>query len=361
MDTFIIQSAAFVFLCLMLTSLFIHGFSKISKSIGLVDKPGSRKIHEHSIPLVGGLSLISGVSIASFVSPLIMETAGSFLIPVFAMFVIFIMSVYDDRFDISAKLRLIVQISAAAIVAASGVRIESLFGMFGVYEISIGFQYAITIFILVGSTNAFNLIDGVDGLAGSLSLLISIVLGVISLYLGLYGMFLLCAGLSAGLLAFLKHNIFPAKIFMGDAGSMTLGFLLTLISIIILQKVAGKPSSSLVFILIICSLIVPVIDAIRVFMKRYSKGYSILKADKTHLHHLLLDDVKNHKRVVIRVVMLQAGLFLSGILLSRFAGITAVVLTLISAQILISKVLMINKTLSEWQQQLRLNEKSSLM
>jgi len=99
---------------------------------------------------------------------------------------------------------------------------------------------------------------------------------------------------------------------------------------------------------------------VRVFMKRYSKGYSILKADKTHLHHLLLDDKKNHRTVVRRIIILQLVLFSVGIILEPILSITALILLLISTQIVISKVLMINKTLSEWKEQLRINEKSAL-
>ncbi|MFK7758074.1 MAG: MraY family glycosyltransferase [Flavobacteriales bacterium] len=361
MDTFIIQSTAFVFSCLMLTWIFIQCYSKISHFLGLVDKPGNRKVHEHSIPLVGGISLFSSLTLSSFLSPLVFDTIHDLMIPFFALVLIFLMSVCDDRFDISAKLRLFIQIAAAILVANSGVRIESLFGMFGIFELSINLQYLLTILILVGATNAFNLIDGIDGLAGSLGLVITIVLAIISLHLGLNGLFLLCLGLIAGLVAFLKHNLFPAKIFMGDAGSMTLGFLLTLISIVLLQKGAESSSSKMIFILISCALIVPVIDALRVFIKRFSRGYSILKADNSHLHHLLLNDKKNHQKVVKRIVLLQVGMFFLGVLFSEFTSVTVLLMSLFSVQIIISKVLMINKMLSEWQEQLRSNEKSALM
>ena len=357
MGTIIIQSAAFISGCLIITNLFIRYFSKLSTSVGLVDYPNQRKIHQHSIPLVGGLSIICAITLASLLSPLLRESLQPFVIPITAVLLVFIVSIFDDRFDISVKLRLAVQITGAIAVSTSGVRIESMYGMFGIYEITLGFQHIVTVVVLVGSTNAFNLIDGVDGLAGSLGIVTSTLLGLIALSLGLNGISIFCFGLSAALLAFLKHNLFPAKIFMGDAGSMTLGFLFTLVSIILLQKAIGKTNSQLIFTVITCTLMVPVIDAIRVFIKRYSKGNSILKADRTHLHHLFLKADQNHKKVVSKIVLLQLGLLVVGILLTSITSITATIFTLIISQIFISKFLLMNKILEEWQQQLHKNEK----
>lgn len=357
METILIQSSVIISGCLLLTNFFINWFSKLSASAGLIDQPNQRKIHQKSIPLIGGISIVSALTLTSLLSPLLREVLHAFIIPFTAVLMVFGMSIYDDRFDLSAKLRLLVQLTAAILVSASGVRIESMYGMFGIYEISIGFQHAITVFVLVGSTNAFNLIDGVDGLAGSLGFITSTLLAFIALSLGLTGLSLFCFGLSAALLAFLKHNLFPAKIFMGDAGSMTLGFLFTLVSIILLQSAAGTVNSQLTFTLITCALMVPIIDAIRVFMKRYSKGNSILAADRTHLHHLLLNADQNHKKVVAKILILQVSLLLVGILLTSIASITVTIFILILSQLIISKVLMINKTLAKWQQQLLQNEK----
>ena len=357
METGHIQSTLFILGCLIITNLFIKYFSKLSGSVGLVDRPNLRKIHQHSIPLVGGLSMLSAITFASFLSPLIRESLQTFVIPFTAALLVFIVSVLDDRFDISVKLRLTAQITAAIAVSASGVRIESMYGMFGIYEITLGFQHIITVIVLVGSTNAFNLIDGVDGLAGTLGGVTSTLLGFIALSLGLNGISLFCFGLSAALLAFLKHNLFPAKIFMGDAGSMTLGFLFTLVGIILLQEAISAANSQLIFTVITCALMVPVIDAIRVFIKRYSKGNSILKADRTHLHHLFLNADQNHKKVVIKIVILQLSLLVVGVVLASITSITATIFTLILSQIFISKILMMNKTLVKWQQQLHQNEK----
>ena len=357
METRHIQSAVFILGCLIMTNLFIKYFSKLSRSVGLVDHPNHRKIHQRSIPLVGGLSILSAITLASFLSPLLRESLQTFVIPFTAALLVFIVSVLDDRFDISVKLRLTAQITAAIAVSASGVRIESMFGMFGIYEISLSFQHVITVVVLVGSTNAFNLIDGVDGLAGTLGFVTSTLLGLIALSLGLDGISIFCFGVSAALLAFLKHNLFPAKIFMGDAGSMTLGFLFTFVSIILLQGTDGMANSQFIFTFITCVLMVPVIDAIRVFIKRYSKGNSILKADRTHLHHLFLNAGQNHNKVVTKIVILQFSLLVAGVILASITSVTVTILILILSQILISKVLVMNKILAEWQKQLNKNEK----
>lgn len=357
MESIKIQSGLFLVTSILLTSLFIQWFSKISHSAGLIDHPGRRKIHQRSIPLVGGISIISAITLAVFISPIIRGTLQEFVIPIAAVIVIFAMSIYDDRFDLSAKLRLALQIAAAVLVAASGVRIESLYGLFDVFEIALEFQYAITVTVLVGSTNAFNWIDGIDGLAGSLGLITSTVLAFIALSLGLNGVALFCFGLCGGLIVFLKYNFFPAKIFLGDAGSMTLGFLFTLISIILLQGAMRTIHSQMIFIVITCTLMVPVIDAFRVFAKRYSKGNSILIADKTHLHHLFLKTNQNHKKIVVKIVLFQLIMLCAGIILASIISITATVLTLTICQVAVSKLLMINKSLYQWQRWLLENEK----
>ncbi|MFT7056026.1 MAG: UDP-GlcNAc:undecaprenyl-phosphate GlcNAc-1-phosphate transferase [Roseivirga sp.] len=357
MESINFQSGLFIVTCILLTNIFIQWLSKISQSVGLIDYPGRRKIHQRSIPLVGGISIISALTLAVFISPIIRETLQEFVIPIAAVIVIFVISIYDDLFDLSAKLRLALQIGAAFLVAASGVRIESIYGLFGFYEIALDFQYAITVTVLVGSTNAFNWIDGVDGLAGSLGLITSTLLAFIALSLGLDGIALFCFGLSGGLMVFLKYNLFPAKIFLGDAGSMTVGFLFTLISIILLQGAIGTTHSQLIFMVIICTLMVPVIDAIRVIAKRYSKGNSILIADKTHLHHLLLETDQNHKEIVIKFVLLQLIFLCAGIILASITSITAGVLAMAICQVAFSKLLMINKSLEKWQRRLLENEK----
>lgn len=358
METTLLTSISYIIGCLLLTHLFIQWYSKISQAAGLVDQPGGRKVHERSIPLVGGISIITGIGIAALFNSLVLETIQTYGYPFIAILAILLMSVLDDRFDLSAKIRLGIQIGAAVLVTVSGVKIESMFGLFGINEIALPLQYILTVVVLVGSTNAFNLIDGVDGLAGSLALVTTSLLSIIAFSLGLYGLSLFCLGLAAGLVAFLKHNLYPAKIFLGDAGSMTLGFLLTLIAIILLQNAVSSEYSEVIFILIIGALMVPVIDAIRVFLKRYSKGYSILEADRTHLHHLLLHTKGNHKEVASSVVKFQLIFLILGVLLSTIASITFVVCTIILGQIITSKILMINKTLAEWQEQLRRNEKS---
>jgi len=357
MENIFIQSITTFISTLILTGLLIQIYIKVSKKVGLVDQPGTRKIHQQSIPLVGGLAIFTAMAITAFFNPTILLSVLIYKNSFIALSLIFFMSVYDDRFDLSAKLRLLIQITAAFLVAYSGVRIESMFGLFGIHAISVEFQYIITIIVLVGSTNAFNLIDGVDGLAGSLGLITSLLLGGISLALGQTNLFFLCLGLAGAIIAFLKFNLFPAKIFMGDAGSMTLGFLLTLISIILLQSALYQPSPQVTFILITTGLMVPVVDAIRVFLKRYSSGDSILAADKSHLHHLLLHSKKNHAHVVYSIVGLQITLIVTGLLLSTFINSTIVILALILCQVIISKVLMIDKTLAEWQAQLQQNEK----
>ncbi|MBR9831432.1 undecaprenyl/decaprenyl-phosphate alpha-N-acetylglucosaminyl 1-phosphate transferase [bacterium] len=357
MENIVLQSISTFISTTLLTGLLIHIYIVLSKKIGLVDQPGNRKIHQQSTPLVGGLAIFTAFTIVAFFHSSLLLTILIYQQSFIALALIFLMSIYDDRFDLSAKLRLLIQIAAAFLVTHSGVRIESMFGLFGIHEIPLAIQYIITILVLVGSTNAFNLIDGIDGLAGSIGLVTTLLLAGIALSLNQQRIFIVCLTLSATLIAFLKFNLYPAKIFMGDAGSMTLGFLLTTLSIILLQAAMQHTNSQSIFILIASGLLVPVIDALRVFLKRFSKGYSILAADKSHLHHLLLTNKKNHAKIVFSIVALQLALMLIGIILSAIISSTLVILSLILIQVVLSKWLMINQTLAEWQIQLQQNEK----
>ena len=353
MENIVLQSISTFISTTLLTGLLIHIYIVLSKKIGLVDQPGNRKIHQQSTPLVGGLAIFTAFTIVAFFHSSLLLTILIYQQSFIALALIFLMSIYDDRFDLSAKLRLLIQIAAAFLVTHSGVRIESMFGLFGIHEIPLAIQYIITILVLVGSTNAFNLIDGIDGLAGSIGLVTTLLLAGIALSLNQQRIFIVCLTLSATLIAYL----YPAKIFMGDAGSMTLGFLLTTLSIILLQAAMQHTNSQSIFILIASGLLVPVIDALRVFLKRFSKGYSILAADKSHLHHLLLNNKKNHAKIVFSIVALQLALMLIGIILSAIFSSTLVILSLILIQVVLSKWLMINQTLAEWQIQLQQNEK----
>ncbi len=212
----------------------------------------------------------------------------------------------DDLVTLSPSKKIFAQFLAAAVtVCLADIRLKSLHGILGVYELpywySVGFSVLGCIFV----TNAFNLIDGIDGLAGSIGVLSTFTLGVCLASMGNPGAACLAFSLMGAIVGFLKFNMAPAKIFMGDTGSLLLGFTIAVLCIIFVNsynpeaafaKLVHSPKAALVIGLSI--LFVPVFDSFRVFITRLMKGISPFKADRTHLHHYLLDLGFTHTRTV---------------------------------------------------------------
>ena len=202
----------------------------------------------------------------------------------------------DDLKDLSAKYKFVIQLALAVLIALSGIRITSFDGLFGIYGLPLTAQYTFTVLAIVGITNAFNLIDGIDGLAGGLGFMSLITLGLFLTMSGDINTALIAFALAGGFLAFLYFNFNPARIFMGDTGSLMLGFVVAVLAIRLLQvniaSVHPVLSNAPVFILGI--VLIPVFDTLRVFAVRIWRGKSPFEADKTHIHHLLTNKGYSH-------------------------------------------------------------------
>ena len=188
------------------------------------------------------------------------------------------------------------QTGLAGLIALSGIRIVSFEGLFGIYELPMMAQYTFTFLAIVGITNAFNLIDGIDGLAGGIGFMSLVILGLFLTLSGDVNTALIAFALSGGILAFMYFNLNPARIFMGDTGSLILGFVIAVLCIRLLQVNIFSANSIIphapVFVLGI--VFIPVFDTIRVFATRIWRGKSPFVADKTHIHHLLTNQGFSH-------------------------------------------------------------------
>lgn len=291
-----------------------------SKKLNLVDKPNERKVHVSPIPNLGGIAVFLGFFLSTLVW--VMAYTGSeglnfqMILIIYGLIILFVMGIIDDQIEMKASHKFLIQIIVAVILAAAGLRIESFNGIFFIWELPLVFQYLFTILLIVGLTNAFNLIDGIDGLAGGLSLINATVIG-----LALYNpnellTSLLAFGLAGSLYGFLIYNFNPAKIFMGDTGSLVIGYLMAVLGIFLLNR--GKVDLSIqstdtadTTILVVGILILPVYDTIRVFTNRILKGHSPFKPDKTHAHHLLIQSGFNHKKSAI--ILYIANIFIIGV------------------------------------------------
>ncbi|RNA65330.1 undecaprenyl/decaprenyl-phosphate alpha-N-acetylglucosaminyl 1-phosphate transferase [Prosthecochloris sp. ZM_2] len=270
---------------------------RYAEQLGFIDHPdGVRKIHTVAKPLVGGLGIITGVIISMLAFVPIQHYIGLII----AMLMVGTVGALDDRHDLHFKVRFIVQIAATVSIMYFGGTVLTSFGnLLGFGAIQTGFLgYAITIFCVLGVINAVNMIDGLDGLAGGTSLVAFSAFGLLAWLNGQPELMLIAIAFVGALAAFLRFNWFPSKLFMGDAGSMTLGFVLAFFAIAVTQK-TGSVVSPVAALLVLA---LPITDTITVMIKRVLKGKSPFHPDKTHLHHILKAMGVNHHKVVIVMI-----------------------------------------------------------
>jgi len=283
-----------------LAFLAIPAIMKVAREKKLYDLPDERKVHANAIASLGGV----GIFIGFLLSALLTIPFGSN--PEFPYFfaaaiVIFFLGLKDDILIISAIKKFLGQLAAAAIlIHFAGIRIDSMHGFLGIGELPEVVAYLISYVTIIVIINAYNLIDGVDGLAGSLGVLTTTIFGIYFYFAEMPFYSLLSFAMTGSLLAFLIFNFHPAKIFMGDSGSLLLGLvnaIMVIQFINVADSVHGKfPMTSSVAIGF-SILVVPLLDTLRVFAIRIFKGRSPFSPDRNHIHHLLLDRGLNHRYV----------------------------------------------------------------
>jgi len=289
----------FALLCLVsafvVTLLAIPPTINLIKRFKLYDIPNGRKEHTMPIPTLGGIAIVAGMITSLLLWFPFSGELGQIAF-FFSIAALFGLGIMDDLRDLSAKYKFVVQIGLAALIALSGIRITSFDGLFGITTLPLSAQYTFTILSIVGITNAFNLIDGIDGLAGGLSFMSLITLGLFLTISGDANTALIAFALAGGVLAFLYFNFNPAKIFMGDTGSLTLGFIIAVLCIRLLQVNVYSPNAILTHspIFVLGIVMIPVFDTLRVFAMRIWRGQSPFIADKTHIHHLLTNSGFSH-------------------------------------------------------------------
>lgn len=279
----------------VVTLICIPPIISLIRRFHLYDMPNARKEHAEPIPTMGGIAIVAGMMAALVLwfpfSNQIAQVAFFFSITV-----LFGLGMLDDLKDLSARYKFIIQVGLAAIIALSGIRITSFGGLFGIEELHTSAQYTCTILVIVGVTNAFNLIDGIDGLAGGIGFMSLIALGFFLTINGDAKTALIAFALAGGMLAFLYFNFNPARIFMGDTGSLVLGFVTAVLCIRLIQvnDMAANPVLPQGPVFVLGIVLIPVFDTIRVFATRIWRGKSPFEADKTHIHHLLTNQGFSH-------------------------------------------------------------------
>ncbi len=274
---------------------------KVADQKKLYDVPDERKVHTRPIPSLGGFGIFVGFAIALL---LMLDFANLQAMQYYfaAFLIIFFLGIKDDIIVLSAQKKFIGQLLVAAILMFKAkLLITDMHGFLGVHTISPTLQYFLTLFTIIVIINAYNLIDGVDGLAGTLGLLTTSVFGTFFLMNKDYGYAAIGFGLSGSILAFLIYNYYPAKIFMGDTGSMLIGLVNTILVIRFIETAptAGTFQLAATPALGFGILLLPLMDTLRVFGIRIIHGRSPFSPDRNHLHHILLDRGLNHRSVTL--------------------------------------------------------------
>ncbi len=274
--------------CIFLfTTIFLFFARKAAKKIGLVDKPNFRKRHQGLIPLVGGISVYAGICFTFLIANYYIPHAWLYLICAGAL--VFV-GALDDRFDISVKIRASVQALIGIVMMVVGkLYLLSLGYIFGSWEMVLGpFGYFLTLFAVWAAINAFNMVDGIDGLLGGLSCVSFAAMGIILYFDGQLSLAMWCFAMIAAILPYILLNLGILgrryKVFMGDAGSTLIGF--TVIWIL-LETTQGQthPISPVTALWIIA---IPLMDMIAIMYRRLRKGMSPFSPDRQHIHHLIM-------------------------------------------------------------------------
>lgn len=282
---------------------------RVFKSIDVLDKPDSRKIHSISTPSLGGIAMFIGLILALLIAVPFFDLASEkYLLG--GIILIFLLGVRDDLSSLQANHKLVVQLFAACLVVCfMDIKISGFHGLFGIHTFGWYFDEIFTILVIAIMTNAFNLIDGIDGLAGSIGLLISIVFCFLFSYTGNQFNAVISLGISGASLSFLIYNWHPSKVFMGDTGSMMLGFILTVLFIRFLA-IPDEVSNQMSPVALVLSLFVlPTYDTLRVFIIRFVTGKHPLAPDRNHIHHVMLKLGFNHGHATLLLVTYNMMLF----------------------------------------------------
>ncbi len=308
LDILLTASVSFI-----ITFLAIPVVLEVAAKKKLYDIPDERKLHTRLIASLGGIGIFCGFIIATLLS-IQVQFHYEFQYFFAAAIVIFFLGLKDDLVILSATKKFIGQIIAASIlIHLGGLRLDSMYGLFGIEQIPEGFGLALSYLTIIVVINSFNLIDGVDGLATSLGILTMLVFGLYFFAVNMEAYALLSFAMAGSLIAFIIFNRHPAQIFMGDSGSLMIG-LVNAVLVIKFINVAHEPTVAVPFTSSVAIgfaiLIVPLLDTLRVFSVRIFKGKSPFTPDRNHVHHLLLDRGLSHTAVTLICVGVNAGFIL---------------------------------------------------
>jgi UDP-N-acetylmuramyl pentapeptide phosphotransferase/UDP-N-acetylglucosamine-1-phosphate transferase len=303
-------------LALFISSVLIPSIIDIARAKSYVDAPGNRTSHLASTPTLGGIAIFIG-SIIAFLMFANVVAIPSLQFIIASVLIIFFIGFKDDIIGISPYKKFWGQVIASLIVIEFGrIILTNLHGLFYIYPITYNFGLVLTLITIIGVTNCFNLVDGIDGLCASLSILACAAFGTWFYLTGQFDWAIFAAGIIGATLGFLYFNLFSRrnKIFMGDTGSLFLGFIISILAIKFNESsigITGPYAVQAAPAVSIGILIIPIFDTLRVFATRIVKNKPPFSPDKTHIHHYLLDLGFSHK--VATLILTLTGILFIGV------------------------------------------------
>ena len=317
-------------LSMFITIALIPFFRGLAVKVNVLDVPNERKVHKYPIPKSGGIAMALG----AFIPILLWLPADNFTrATIIGAGIVVLFGLLDDMRDLGFKAKFAGQFAAALIIIIyGGVKIKSL-GMLLPDGVLLPDWLAmpLTLIVIVGITNAINLSDGLDGLAGGISLLSFLCIGYLAYSAGNFGIALLSAAMVGAIFGFLRFNTYPATVFMGDAGSQLLGFMTITLSLKLTQ---GNATLSPLLPLLLLGF--PVLDTITVMFERVTNGKSPFVADKNHLHHKFMRLDFFHTEAVLSIYVLQAFLVTSAFVFRSRSEWFLLILYLVFSGVIIS-------------------------
>ena len=305
-----------------------------ARRTGALDKPDARKVHVRPIPRIGGIGIYAAFMVSILVQLVFVELTPEFMMSLIGLMVggtiIVAIGIIDDYCDLPAKVKLLGQILAAMVlVVGFDVRIDFITDPLGDFIYLELFAIPATIFWIVGLTNTVNLIDGLDGLAAGVSSIAAITIFLVAMEEGIPFVAMVTAALAGAAVGFLYYNFNPARIFMGDTGSMFLGFMLAGISVV----GAVKSAATIALIVPILALGLPILDTTFAIVRRMRNHRPIFKPDKGHLHHRLLAHGFTQKQAVLLMYVVSALFGLCALALTAVSMQAAILIILIVAAV----------------------------
>ncbi len=324
---------------------------------GLFDMPNSRKVHQNHIPRLGGTLFVPAMLAGMFAVGALSVCEGdnyfslgfSSVLMFVALTMVYVIGLIDDVLGLDAKVKFAIQFVAAAFMPVCNLYINNLYGFCGIYELPVWVGYPLTMLIALTLINAINLIDGIDGLSSGLGVIALGVFSYLFIQLGAPVFAVFSLGLAGSLVAFMYYNLFGSaerftKTFMGDTGSLVLGFSLTYLCIkYCMFNPCIFPSQGCPILVSFTLVAVPVFDLVRVAVSRLCQGKGMFTPDKTHIHHLCLSAGMTMRCALVCVLLLQLAIDGLNLLLFKGLGVGSTLIVVTDVALYALTIALLNK------------------